>query len=77
MNYIYIIYFKINHILNEKYTSYFLRLIKVLNKKYGHNESHDLSIKHNKQNNIVIKVREVMWYIYCEAFDNTVNDDIQ
>ena len=57
MNHIYIIYFKINHILNEKYTSYFLRLIKVLNKKYGHNESHDLSIKHNKQNNIVIKVK--------------------
>ena len=57
MNYIYIIYFKINHILNEKYTSYFLRLIKVRNKKNRHNESHDLSIKHNKQNNIVIKVK--------------------
>ena len=51
MNYIYIIYFKMNHIFDEKYTSYFFTFEKVLNKKNRCSESHALSIKHNNQNN--------------------------
>ena len=47
------------------------------NKKNGCSESHDLSIKHNNQNNRRIKVKEVMRHTYCDEFDNTVNDDIQ
>ena len=55
----------------------FLRLNKMLNKKNGCSESHDLSIKHNNQNNRMIKVKEAMRHTYCYKFYNTVNDDIQ
>ena len=66
-----------NHIFDEKYTTFFFRLNKVLNKKKRCSESHDLSIKHNKQNNRMIKVKEVIRHTYCDEFDNTVNGDIR
>ena len=55
----------------------FLRLNKVLNKKDRRSESHNLSIKHNKHNNRMIKVKEVMRHTYCDEFDNTITEDIQ
>ena len=66
-----------NHIFDEKYTSYFLRFNTALNKKNGFSESLELSIKHNKQNNRMIKENEFKRRTYCEEFGNTVNDDIQ
>ena len=76
-NHIYILYFKLNLIFDENYTSFFLRLNKMLNKKNGWNESHDLSIKRNNNTNRRIKVKVVMRHTYCDEFDNIVNDDIQ
>ena len=54
-----------------------IRFNKVLNKKYGCSESLELPIKHNKQNNIMIKEKEFKRHTYCVEFGNTVNDDIQ
>ena len=56
---------------------FFLRLNKMLNKKNGCSESHELLIKHNNKTNRRIKVKEFMLHTYCDEFDNTVNDDIQ
>ena len=50
---------------------------KVLNKKNGYSAPRNYSIKHNKQNNRMIKAKEVSRRTYCDEFDNTVNDDIQ
>ena len=55
----------------------FLRYNKVLNQKNGCNEPRNFSIKHNKQNNRMIKAKEVSRRTYCDEFDNTVNDDIE
>ena len=55
----------------------FLRYNKVLNKKNGCSEPRNFSIKHNKQNNIIIKGKEVSQCTYYDEFDNTVNDDIE
>ena len=65
-----------NYIFDEKYTSYFPRLNKVLNKKNGYSESLELSMKHNKQNNRIMKEKEFKRRIYCIEFGYTVNDDI-
>ena len=66
-----------NNILHEKYTSYFLRYNKVLNKKNGCSVPRNFSIKHNKQNNRMIKEKGVSRRTYYDEFDNTVNDDIE
>ena len=66
-----------NIILHEKYTSYIFFSNKVLNKKNGCNVPQKNSIKHNKQNNRMIKAKEVSRRTYYDEFDNTVNDDIQ
>jgi len=66
-----------NDILHEKYTSYFLRYNKVLNKKNRCDEPRNFLIKHNKQNNIMIKSKEVSRRTYCDEFDNTVNNKIE
>ena len=50
---------------------------KVLNKKNGCSAPQNFSIKHNQQNNRMIKAKEVSRRTYCDEFDNTVNDDIQ
>ena len=55
----------------------FLRYNKVLNKKNGCSELRKCSITHNKQNNRMIKAKELSRRTYCGEFDNTVNDDIE
>ena len=50
---------------------------KVLNKKNGCSAPRNFSIKHNQQNNTMIKAKEVLRRTYCDEFENTVNDDIQ
>ena len=55
----------------------FLRYNKVLNKINGCSELRKFSITHNKQNNRMIKAKEVSRRTFYNEFDNTVNDDIQ
>ena len=55
----------------------FLRYNKVLHKENGYSDPRNFSIKHNKQNNRMIKAKEVSRRTYCDEFDNTVNDDIE
>ena len=66
-----------NTILHEKYSSYFVCYNKVLNKKNGCSVPRNFSINHNKQNNRMIKAKEVSRRTFYNEFDNTVNDDIQ
>ena len=66
-----------NTILREKYFHIFLWFNKELNKKNRWSEMWNFSIKHDKQNNRMIKAKEVSRHTYCDEFDNTVNDDIQ
>ena len=49
----------------------------MLKKKNGYSDPRNFSIKHNKQNNRMIKAKEVSRRTYCDEFDNTVNDDIE
>ena len=55
----------------------FLQYNKLLNKKNKCSEPRNFSIKHNKQNNRMIKAKEVSRRTYCDEFDKTVNDDIE
>ena len=77
MNNIYIVFFKMNYIFDEKYMSYFLRFNTMLYKKNGYSKSLELSTKHKKQNNRMIKEKEFKRHTYCKKFDNIIDDDTQ
>ena len=47
------------------------------NKKNGHSESLELSMKHSTQNSKIIIKKEIKRLIDFEEFGNIVNDDIQ
>ena len=76
MNNIYKIFFKSIIFLMKNIRDTFLRFNTVLNKKNGYSESLGLSIKHKKQNNIIIKEKEFKRRTQCEEFGKTGNDDI-